>query len=104
MPTHYAFKVGNWIDSAQRQYDELVKLSPDKLRQVNATKPARSPSSKLIAQVKAVLGDLDDRGRWVEAGTLRYQGDNDPTRRVIDCTTFIRNVNTLSAYLTTKEE
>ncbi len=103
MPTHYAFKTDDWTDSARKQYEQLLKLSPEQLRQPTSKRPAKA-SSKLIAQVEAVLRDLDDRGRWIEDGTLRYQGDNDPTRRIIDCTTFIRNVNALSAYLATKAE
>jgi hypothetical protein len=66
------------------------------------TKRPSKASPKLVSQVQAVLAALDDRGRWVEDGRLRHQGDDDPTRRIIDCTTFIRNVRTLSAYLATK--
>jgi len=103
MPTHYSFKGGDWTGSAERELQQLLKLKPEDLRK----KPARRPSQaspKLVSQVQSVLADLDDRGRWVEDGRLRYQGDDDSTRRVIDCTTFIRNVRTLSAYLATKEE
>lgn len=98
MPTHYAFKGGNWTDSAEREYQRLVKLSPAELQQKGSKQPGK-PSAKLIAQVESVLSAMDDRGRWVEEGSLRYQGDDDRTRRVIDCTTFIRNVQTLSTYL-----
>jgi len=46
-----------------------------------------------------VLAAQDGRGRWIEDGRLRYHGPDDPTRRVIDCRTFVRNAGALSAYL-----
>jgi PelA/Pel-15E family pectate lyase len=103
MPTHYAFKVGNWTDSAEREYQRLVKLTPEQVQQKDASGPAKA-SPKLISEVKSVLAAMDDRGRWVEDGGLQYQGDDDRTRRIIDCSTFIRNVRTLSAYLATQGE
>ncbi|MBC7819708.1 MAG: hypothetical protein IAG10_22730, partial [Planctomycetaceae bacterium] len=60
-------------------------------------KPKSSPA--LEAQVKKFIGSLDDRGAWVEDGQLKYHGKADPTRRVIDSQTFIRNIGTLSRYL-----
>jgi hypothetical protein len=56
-------------------------------------------SANLTAQTKAVLAKLDDRGRWVDEGRLRYHGADDPTRRIIACQTFIQNVGILSNYL-----
>lgn len=103
MPTHYSFKGGNWTDSAEREYQQLLKLTPEDLQKKRTNRPSQA-SPKLVAEVKSVLAALDDRGRWVEDGRLRYQGDDDSTRRIIDCTTFIRNVRTLSAYLAIKGE
>ena len=39
--------------------------------------------------------------RWVEDGRMKAHGPDDPTRRVIACRTFIRNVGILSDYLAT---
>lgn len=103
MPTHYSFKGGNWTDSAEREYQRLLKLTPEQLPEKAARRPSKA-SPRLVSQVQAVLADLDDRGRWVEDGRLQYQGGDDATRRIIDCDTFIRNVRTLSAYLATKGE
>jgi len=104
MPTHYAFKVGNGMDGIEREYERLVKLDPSELSREPPKKPPRNASSSEIARVKAVIAALDDQGRWVEEARLSYHGDEDPTRRVIDCQTFIRNVGLLSAYLATVPE
>jgi hypothetical protein len=50
-------------------------------------------------RIQAIIDSLDERGAWVEDGKLRYHGGSDDTRRVIDSTTFIRNLNLLSRYL-----
>ena len=52
-----------------------------------------------MAEVKKVIAAQDARGRWVENGQLRYQRSKGQTAQVIKCTTFIRNVRTLSRYL-----
>jgi hypothetical protein len=103
MPTHYAFKVGNSIDSIERQYQRLVELDPGALAR-EPSKVQRRASKSEIARAGAVIDAMDDQGRWVEGGSLRYHGDDDPTRRVIDSSTFIRNVGVLSSYLATAPE
>jgi hypothetical protein len=98
MPTHYAFKVGGKLDGIAKEYERLVKLTPEELKR---KKPAAPPkvTEALIAQVEATLKSLDNEGRWITAGKLRYHGPDDATARIIETTTFIRNVGTLSRYL-----
>jgi len=103
MPTHYAFKTGNGIDGIERQYQRLVKLDPSALVHEPST-VRRSASQSQIARAKAAIAAMDDQGRWVEDGSLRYHGDDDPTRRMIDSSTFIRNLGVLSSYLATAPE
>lgn len=103
MPTHYAFKAGNGIAAIEHEYRRLLQLDADQLRRP-AAKVRRRPSPGEIAQVRKVISALDDRGRWVDEGRLRYHGPDDPTRRVISCSTFIRNVGILSTYLATSPE
>lgn len=103
MPTHYAFKVGNGIDGIEREYRRLVELDPNELTREPSTRRRKASKSE-IARAQAVVAAIDDQGRWVEDGSLRYHGDDDPTRRVIDSRTFIRNVGVLSAYLATAPE
>ena len=106
MPTHYAFKVGQGLDRIEREHDRLRKLGPEELsrRRSGAAKPPGRPSKALVRQVKAVIAALDEKGRWVEDGRLKYHGDDDPARRVIDCRTFIGNVGILSRYLASAPE
>ena len=100
MPTHYAFKVPNGLDRLQRAYEELLKADPRELAQKRRrNRSASKPSSAMIAQVKKVIAALDDQGRWVEDGKLRYQPEGDASSRVIDCRTFISNVRLLGQYL-----
>ncbi len=103
MPTHYSFKSGNGMDGIERAYQQLLRLDPKQLQPPPPKSPGK-PSSGQIEQVKQVISSLDDKGRWVEEGRLKYHGSEDPTRRVIDCRTFIRNVGILSAYLATSPE
>ncbi|MBN2477175.1 MAG: polysaccharide lyase [Pirellulales bacterium] len=98
MPTHYAFVVSNGIDGIERAYRQVLKLDPRQLRPAPSNAP-RKTSPGMIAQVEEVIASLDDRGRWVEEGRLKYHGADDPTRRVVDCRTFIQNVTILSRYL-----
>jgi PelA/Pel-15E family pectate lyase len=100
LPTHYAFKIASRIDELSREYERVSKLTPEQLAQNrarSAERPAVTPD--LEARVRAVVGALDERGAWVEQGRLRYHGDDDDTRRVIDSRTFIRNLDTLGRYL-----
>lgn len=99
LPTHYAFQVPHDLDAIERQYQRLAAASPESLKKRGARPAPARPTPHLIEQVKEVVASLDAQGRWVDEGRLKYHGPDDPTRRVIDCQTFIRNVHTLSAYL-----
>lgn len=98
MPTHYAFKVGDWVTSVTRQYEQLLKIPAEDL------KPTRVPyrprlSKSLEERTREVITALDDRGAWVEKGALKYHGADDDTKRVIDSRTFISNLRAISTYL-----
>jgi len=98
LPTHYAFKTGDWVEGISRQYDQLIETPPERL------KPARIPrrpklSKSLKQRARLAIDALDDRGAWVEGGQLKYHGADDDARRVIDCRTFINNLRVLSTYL-----
>ena len=102
MPTHYSFVMSNWIASVEREFKRVSELPPDDLLP-KAKKTPRKASQGMEKEVRAVLGKLDDQGRWVESGRLKYYGDSDPTERVIDCRTFVANVRALASYLATEE-
>lgn len=98
LPTHYGFKVSSRLDEIERAYEAAKKRPPGPAKPEPKRRPGK-PSGKLIADVKAALAALDDQGRWVEPGRMRSFGPDDPTRRVIETRTFIRNVEVLSSYL-----
>ena len=98
MPTHYAFKISNWVDSLARQYKRIAQLEPEELQPKTKSAPQKATRA-LENRARSVLKDLDSRGRWVEQGKMKYYGDDDPTERVIDCRTLISNVRALSEYL-----
>jgi putative heme-binding domain-containing protein len=98
LPTHYSFKTQDWTDAIAREYEQVRKLDPAKLKPTQKKdRPSLTPG--LIAQTKTALASLDAESRWVENGRLRYHGADDPTRRVIATPTFIRNLEILSNYL-----
>lgn len=98
MPTHYAFIVGSRLDSIQQQYERLRERGPRE--QPSSFEPsAPRMSDNLANEAREVLDALDDRGAWVEEGRLRYHGDDDDTRRIIDSKTFVDRLETLSRFV-----
>lgn len=100
VPTHYAFKISSRLADLRREYERLSQLTPEQLAKLRERPTERSSvTPALEAQVRSIIAALDERGAWVEDGRLRYHGDDNDVRRVIDSRTFIRNVGTLSRYL-----
>ena len=95
LPTHYSFKVGHDLDGMQAEVDRLSKMSPAQLRHATGQSTTPEMSSALERQAEKVIGALDNQGRWLDDAPLRYHGPNDPTRQVIDCRTFVRNMQIL---------
>jgi hypothetical protein len=98
VPTHYSFKSGDWTASLLRQYETLANAPAVPSRTATAYRPP-SMSNSLAARARDLVRSLDERGAWVEAGRLKYHGDQDETRAVIDCQTFARNIRQLADYL-----
>lgn len=97
-PTHYVFKVTNRLDSLEKAYRQVQALPASEL----GPKPYQQPKSSARpsrSQVQQVIDSLDNQGRWVAKGRLRYQDQPDLTDRIIDCRTFINNCRILSTYL-----
>jgi len=95
-PTHYSFKVGSGLEKIEAEFERLRAMRPKELardRQVGRPRLTRG----LVARTREVVEALDSRGRWVEEGGLRF--DKKYRGRVIDCRTFIRNVEILSRFL-----
>ena len=92
LPTHYSF-VRDDIGLArlERQYRAALAPRP-------APQQAESPVSE--AEVRRILAALDERGGWVEQGTLKSYNVRGA---IIDSATFIRNVDRLSRYIVTAQ-
>lgn len=93
VPTHYAFTVGDWTGSIEKK---LANLKP--------SPPAESPRRVSAGRARALVAALDGRGAWVEEGRLKYYSETDPTRRIISCRTFAKNLVALAAYVAGGEQ
>ena len=102
MPTHYAFIVGSRLDQIRRDHERATAGG--------ARRPASDldpvvpeASATLTRQAAEIVGGLDRRGAWVEAGRMRYHGEDDDTRRVIESRTFARNLVRLARFIAAGE-
>jgi PelA/Pel-15E family pectate lyase len=88
VPTHYSFITGNLnANRLEREYREAA---------AGNSRASQRGSSPGEAEIRRILAGLDERGAWVEEGSLashKYRG------RIIDSRTFIRNVERLSRYV-----
>lgn len=102
LPTHYGFQVDSKVESLQRRYDSVVKLSDTDRQKKSQQRSGKAMSpSNLESRVKEIIAAQDTRGAWVEDGRLKYHGKKDPTTRVISSETFAKNLDVLSQYLAT---
>jgi hypothetical protein len=100
MPTHYGFKTSSKLDSIQREYDKVRSSSAAKLRPVHEVMTRVKLASSLAKKAEEVVDDLDDRGAWVEEGTLKYQDDDaTPKDQIIQMETYIRHLEVLARYV-----
>lgn len=97
MPTHYAFIVGSGLDSIRRTYQQLADATW-KPPETRAGPSIGRMTSRLAQQTRAVIDRMDKRGAWVEPGQLKYH-KNAATTSIIRCSTFAKNIITLSRYL-----
>ncbi len=100
LPTHYAFTTTNNLRRIRADYEKLLNTDPAKLKPVK--KPEKYAASDSLAKAaRAAIDALDDRGAWVESGKLKGETDPDgKAKRIITTGTFMKNVETLSRFLT----
>jgi Pectic acid lyase len=98
LPKHYGFIVQNRLEDLKRRFEKLSAQkeknsgnSKSNPKKVKDTRPSD-------AQVRSVIESLDDRGAWVENGSLRYH-KHTSVKQVITSETFIRNLDVLSRFL-----
>ena len=99
LPTHYGFQVGSNLERISRQYEQLLERGPDKARPGNLQVQRVQLTAALRMAAEEVVAALDDRGAWVEEGSLKYQAGGDNASRIISCQTFIRNATLLSRFV-----
>ncbi|MBN1343383.1 MAG: pectic acid lyase [Phycisphaerae bacterium] len=88
MPTHYGFKgPGMYPTDIEAWYDRVMKLPPDQRAASVRDKPGKAKPGKVSTKaVRKIIDGLDDQGRWVKG-------------EWIECSTFIRNLQTLAAFV-----
>ena len=98
MPTHYAFIVSNNLDRVERELAEAQPLTDEDRARGRRPRSFRL-TSQLEKDAQQTIAALDAPGRWLEKGSMRNYGDDDPTTQIIDCRTFINRIEVLSQYL-----
>lgn len=97
-PTHYGWQVPANFDAIEKAY-LAVKNGQGK----KETPPrAGTPSKRLSEQVRRIVADLDDRGRWItvhDGERLVGQPPFEKGFRYLSSATFSRNVGVLCDYL-----
>ncbi len=102
VPTHYGFVVDSRLDRIEARYRELLTTDPGKLRTEKSPR-ASSLTPALIAQTRKVIDGMDERGAWVERGSLRAH-KVEPASGVIDSRTFVNNIGTLCRFLSAHKQ
>ncbi len=98
LPTHYSFIVPSKLDRIETQLQEVRRTPIDQLFSPPLLHPPKATRS-LAENAQRVIDSLDSRGAWVEAGRLKYYGQDDPTRQVIRSETFIQHLGTLADWI-----
>lgn len=98
LPTHYGFKVGSSLDSLARELKKLQQAPTNATTEKRVAERRQGASSSLQRSAAEVLEDLDERGAWVEAGSLRTHPDAQ-VDQIISSATFARNLLTLAEYI-----
>ncbi len=107
MPTHYGFVVGSGLERIARELDKLRDLPASKLSQQLDQQTKKFQQPKLTAALRELteqaIAGLDERGAWVESGTLRTHPEAG-VARVISSATFIKNLETLAQFVNTNAQ
>jgi PelA/Pel-15E family pectate lyase len=95
LPDHYGWKVESRLEAIERDYAVAINGA-------SGQEPVASGPWPTEDQVRKIIGDLDDQGRWLStyAGErLVGQPKFKPGFQYLDSGVFSRNVETLSAYV-----
>lgn len=95
----YGYIVNSTVESLEKKYQDVLAG-----KTVTIPKPAKPGSGPSAATVQKIISGLDDRGTWLEKGTIRdAEGKKvDPPGGIIKSETFIKNLDVLSSYMRAK--
>lgn len=107
MPTHYGFVVSSGLKQIERELNKLRDMPASQLGQQLDQQTKKSEQPKLTAALQELtaqaIAGLDERGAWVEPGTLRTHPEAG-VARVISSATFIKNLETLAQFVNTNAQ
>lgn len=98
LPDHYGFIIDSKVAALRKQFNSLAaktQLTKPSLQKDNVPKMSASRSK----QAKSLIAAMDNRGAWVEQGTLKFHPKTNGPISIIDCNTFARNVVTLAEFV-----
>lgn len=98
VPTHYAFKVGSRLDRIQTRYQKLLQDGPSGTAGKFVVRQPRLDTT-LVENTRKILQTQDQRGAWVEKGSLRNFRDDEQVTEIISIPTYTRNILTLAEFL-----
>ena len=99
IPTHYSFIVGSNLDSLERRYHSLSRISSQMRERLRYPHSEPRMSSSLRARALSAINTLDERGAWVTQGKIRTGRSSYRKTRVIETRTFMKNLNSLADYI-----
>ncbi|TWU03146.1 pectate lyase [Neorhodopirellula pilleata] len=97
LPTHYSFSSTSGLDRIARELKDVESLPKDKLWSSKQSRPPKM-TDELALDARRAIAALDERGAWVERGSMKKYPDAKVTS-VISSSTFIRNLSTLAKYI-----
>jgi hypothetical protein len=96
LPTHYSFKTSDRLDGIEAEYKRFRAVDAATLAKESAPAPSLDELKKSAHEA---ITTLDDKGRWLNKGTIRRDAEPEASGRVISSGTFIRNARALCEYL-----
>lgn len=98
LPTHYGFKVRNKFDRLQQWYERAKDKTKANPRKVESPSP-RNMSDSVIQRASDAVNSLDERGAWVEQGSLRHAPQ---VNEVVATRTYIERTKALADFISAK--
>lgn len=99
LPTHYGFKISSRVDRLRDELAVARQRGRDERPIWTMERNRPGQSSRLAADAARLVASLDDRGAWVEDGSLRARGNDTSPQKMISMRTFARNLTRLAAWV-----